>query len=190
MFFISDLYKIKNLLPIIYLSHDINSVAKFIMLYDRIKFKYPNIEFFFVVHDGIACVFKHKFIMAASVYEKYKRNFAKEYVLTNGEKSDVVEKFCEDNNIDIFFKKSNNYQLSDAYIFDDSYRRTIETKCKISCHKINDYSEAKAENFGIAAPDSPDLLYFASEGRKIILIQSELNKNSFQKMFPDTITLQ
>lgn len=189
MFYISDLNKIKNILPIIYLSYDINSICKFIVLYERIRNSFPDIKIFFVIHDDIKKIFPHEFLMSNSLYQNYKRNFAKEYVLENGENMDVLEKFGFDNKIDLLICRCKNTNFRDVYYFEDKHKNKIQQKMNLNFHKINNLHDAKNESYAIAAVESPNLIYFASEGRKILLVQEDKMKNSFQKMFPDTFVV-
>ena len=159
------------------------------MLYYKIINLYPDIKIFFVIHDEIKKLFKHDFLMANSIYQKYKRNFAKEYFLEAGENSDVVEKFGFDNKIDLMICRAKNTNCRDVYYFEDKHKIKIQQKMNLNFYKINDLHDAKNENYGIVASETPNLLFYASEGRKIILMQTDKIKNSFQKMFPDTVVI-
>ena len=189
MFYISDLYKIKNILPIIYTADDVNSVCKLIMLYPRIKERYKNINLFFVFHDLIQKQFPFEFIMSDSDFQKYKKNFAKYYYLDSNEKNDIISKFCFDNNLNLFFCNSATQNINNIYYTKTDHRNLISKKINANFIQINSLMDATNNMFAIAGEESPNLLTLASIGRKIVLI-SPKNNNSFQKMFPDTIEIK
>jgi hypothetical protein len=188
MFFISDLHNIKNLLPIIYTSHDFNSVAKLIMLHSKIKQKYKNINFFFVLNDLVHSKFSYEFTMNQSTYVKYKNNFAKQYILETDIKNDMILKFSEDNEIDLFTKKSNP-NFDGIYCRNSEDKNILLNKFKCNILQISNLSDIQINNYAICDAESPDLLVLAEEGRQIISLKKYNLSNSFQKMFPDTIVL-
>lgn len=188
MFYISDLYKIRNLLPIIYTANDLNSASKLIILYPKIKDQYKNINIFFVFHDEIQQKFPFDFIMANSTFEKNKGNFAKNYYLNSDDQEDIISKFGRENKLDLFYCNAKNQNINNIYYKDINHKYLILNKISSNLVQINSYADATNEIFAVAGTESPDLLALASIGRKIILINSK-PINSFQKMFPDTLTI-
>jgi len=188
MFFIKDLNITNNYLPIIYSTHDLNSCLKLILLYKNAKQKFPNINFFYVFHDEIAKIFNYNFIMAQTVFEKHKESYIKHYYLKAKNSMDVVETFCCENEIDIFLKNSKNQNIENIYTFEPI--QTLRNLGFNNTFKINSINEVTSENYAIAGKESPEIINFAYMGKKILLLNKQNNSNSFQKMFPDTVTFQ
>lgn len=187
MFFIKDLHVVKNYLPIIYTTHDLNSCLKLILLYKNAKIKYPEINLFFVFHDEIAKIFDYNFVMSESMFSTYKQSYIKNYYLKAKNNMDVVETFCEENKIEIFLKNAKNQNFDNIYSFDNIQNgQNVDFK---KVYKIGKISEVTCDNYAIAGRETPEIINFAYLGRKILLLNKQNNNNSFQKMFPDTIVL-
>lgn len=190
MFSIDDLTKVKNYLPIIYVTGEANQVAKLIILYEKIQKKYPDIKIFYVVSDRHKEIFDYPFVVSQSYFMNHKNNFAKEYHVPEDITGDSIYDFCTQNDIDPFIKKSEPHNNSLIFLSreeNESAKRILERTFKIKVIYKHRVEEILNSNSVIAGFDTPELVAAAYMGKKIVLFGIERRTNSFRKMFPDTV---
>lgn len=145
-------------------------------------------------HDEIAKIFDCEFIYPQSFYEKNNLCFVKKYYLESNSKMDVVEKFCEDNNINIFITRSSSYNSNKILLQPNSKTEFWKNKLLLQFNKTVSLSDHILQNHSadvvFAGIETPDLLTLAYKKRKIILLKEYEGSNSFQKMFPDTVSFK
>lgn len=192
MFSIDDLTKVKNYLPIIYVTSEANQVAKLIILYEKIQKKYFDIKLFFVVSDRHKEIFDYPFVVSQSSFENYKNNFSKEYHVPEDINGDSIYDFCIQNDIDPFVRKSESHNNSLIFLNreeNENAKRILERTFKIKVIYRNRVEDVLGSNSIIAGFDSPELVAAGYLGKKIVLFGIERRTNSFRKMFPDTVLL-
>ena len=190
MFSIEDLTKVKKYFPIIYLSSETNAVAKLVILYDKIRNKFQDLQILIIVSDLHKTLFDYKFTMGITQYQEYKNNFPKELFLQDKIDGDTIFDFCVENEIDMFIKKSDPHNNSMFFLSNkpnESVCLLLERTFKLKPKYTNNLQDVLDSNSIVAGFESADLAACGFVGKKIILLGNEKRTNSFRKMFPDTV---
>ena len=137
--------------------------------------------------------FPYNFVISQGDYDKQKKSFAKVCICKELEGGDPIEKFAQENKIDIkianakkekgqiyFLGSHENYKLAANTSSSIYFKNAVITDSALEC------VEKSSTVIGF---ESVGLLACAYKGKNIILANKE-NTNSFRMMFPDTNLLK
>ena len=188
MYLLPDLDKVSEYLPIIYNGHNKLVAAKLILLTAKYR-KLDNLQYCLVLKNDYARDFPYNFVISQGNYEKQKKSFAKVCICKEIEGGDPVEKFAQENKLDIkianakkekgqiyFLGSYENYKLVSQTSASVYFKNAIITDSALECVE---------KGSTVIGFESVGLLACAYKGKNIILASKE-NTNSFRMMFPDT----
>lgn len=188
---INFLSKIRNNFALIYAGKDLTTAAKLLVLKPNILKKYPTINLWLVFDEHIKCNFpEFELVIDFKTYDEYKNNFTKSQEITSDPKKDVLVDFCDENNIDMFVAKSNFAKSAKIAVITKNINFDIKKLCLHKfIHNIDfdpDLNRSIDVYDTIVGKESTDLIACAARNKKIYLVEHNLGRNSFQKMFPDS----
>lgn len=194
MYYISDVNKLKDYLPIIYTGHHDLIASKLVLLCAELRKKY-NLQFFLVLHDFKEQNFKYDFVISKSKFDEIKKSFKKMCFCKEEEGCDAVLKFMEENNLKIpICKKNKIFDVKDVVGFFGDAKSYAKNKNKLDffgktlvvSQNIQKLCEECAV---ICGEECAELVGAAALGKQIYLLNAKKKENSFQIMFPDAIIL-
>lgn len=192
MYYISDVNKLKDYLPIIYTGHHDLIASKLVLLCAELRRKY-NLQFFLVLNDSKEQNFNYDFVISKTRFQEIKTSFRKMCFCKEEEGSDAVLQFMEENDLKIpICKKNKNFHVKDVvgYFGDaksyekyknklDFFRKTLIVGQNIQ--KLCEQCDV------ICGEECAEIVGAAALGKQIYLVNMPKKENSFQIMFPDAI---
>jgi hypothetical protein len=183
------MYKVKNYFPIIYGGICPVTAGKLVILYKNIIETYKDFTTILVFKDSIAELFEYHFVIPYSKFKNHADAFSKKYELMQTEIA--IEKFCEDNKVPIFVKRSQKTNMSKCVFFPTKDYPVIpdSVKGRFGSFFSMEKSYDKHINCVCVGEESINLLIAAYMGNLCIAIGNIKSINSFRMMFPDTLAI-
>lgn len=191
---ISDLAKINNFLPIIYLGHEELNAAKLTIICGKLR-ELQKLEYFLVLSERLHEKFKFDFVVTKSEYEIYKIYFRRacwfkempgadgvaNFILENGLKFEKNDKVTNQPNKFCYFGKMEEFLVD---------LKVINKKITKFCDFNDNIDEVLERYDAVVGRESLGLLTAAHKNKKIYLLNQSNISNSFQMIFPDTVNIQ
>lgn len=191
MFFISDLHKLKNYLPIIYTGHHDLTVSKLVLICAKLRKNY-NLQFFLVIKDSKLLNFSYDFILSESNFSEYKTSFKKMCACKEQEGEDTIMSFAEENQLDIKIDTAQPESNFRCGVFGQSIAKKYEITLRNLGRSlfISDCMKDLCENCGVIyGEECPEIVAAAALGKQIYLLDEHKKMNSFQMMFPSAVIM-
>lgn len=194
MYYVSDVEKLKDYLPIIYTGHHDLVASKLVLLCAELRKKY-SLQFFVVLNDAKLQAFNYDFVISKSKFETVKKSFKKMCFCQEEEGGDAILKFMNENNLKISILKSGKkYDVNKIVGYYGTQKDYLKIKEKLKFFGktlvISENIEKLCEECDVICGDEcAQIVMAAALGKQIYLINMPKKENSFQIMFPDAIIL-
>jgi hypothetical protein len=180
-----------NNFAIIYSGTDLNIAAKMVALKSNILKTYSKVNLWYVFNSEIKSHFnKFPLVIDFQTYEEYKNNFVKICKLESNTKSDCVEDFCMENDVNMFICNSKKSLNKNVALITTNIKKEYISKCQFkypASLMINPNLQEDCNLFDtVIGKESFDIIACGALGKKVYILEPQLGFNSFQKMFPDS----
>ena len=194
MYYVSDVNKLKDYLPIIYTGHHDLVASKLVLLCAELRKKY-SLQFFLVLNDAKEKSFTYDFVLSKTKFDTVRTSFKKMCFCKEEEGGDAVLKFMEQNDLKINIcnsKRKFDVKHVVGYFGDEDSYSKIKNKLDFFGKNVvvtNDIQKLCDECDVICGNECAEIVMAAALGKQIYLLNMQKKENSFQIMFPDAIIL-